>query len=85
MEEPDLANDPRKYVRLAAELRAKIAAGTLAPGEPTPSRATLAQQTGWSPLTCAKALRLLESEGLLTRYKGLGYFVKLPGGAAPQE
>jgi DNA-binding GntR family transcriptional regulator len=75
MKEPDLAGDPRKYVRLAADLRAKISDGTLAPGQPTPSRTKLAEQTGWSPLTCAKALRLLESEGLLTFYKGLGYFV----------
>lgn len=76
MTEPNLANDPRKYVRLAADLRAKISDGTLAPGNPTPSRAKLAEQTGWSPLTCAKALRLLEGEGLLTRVKGLGYFVR---------
>ena len=78
-EEPELtaprASDPRKYVRLAADLRAMIADGTLAPGQPTPSRVTLAQQTGWSPLTCVKALRLLASEGLLTRVEGLGYFV----------
>lgn len=76
MKEPDPADDPRKYVRLAAELRAQIADGRLAPGQPAPSRTKLAEQTGWSPLTCAKALRLLESEGLLTRYKGLGYFVR---------
>ncbi len=72
---PDPANDPRKYVRLAADLRAKIADGTLASGQPTPSRNKLARQTGWSPLTCVKALQLLEGEGLLTRVKGLGYYV----------
>ena len=73
---PDPANDPRKYVRLAAELRAKIADGTLTPGQPTPSRSKLAEQTGWSPLTCVKALQLLESEGLLKRVEGLGYYVR---------
>ena len=73
---PDPANDPRKYVRLAADLRAKIADGTLTPGQPTPSRAKLAEQTGWSPLTCVKALQLLESEGLLKRVEGLGYYVR---------
>lgn len=67
--------DPRKYVRLAADLRAGIADGTLAPGQRAPSRAALARQTGWSPLTCVKALRLLADEGLLTRVDGLGYFV----------
>lgn len=75
MEEPDLTNDPRKYVRLAADLRAKIADGTLAPGQRTPSRNELAKLTGWSPLTCAKSLRLLASEGLLTWYRGIGYVV----------
>jgi DNA-binding GntR family transcriptional regulator len=77
-DEPDPSADPRKYIRLAAELRQKIADGTLAPGQPTPSRVQLAAQTGWSRLTCVKALRLLEREGLLTRYPGLGYHVTQP-------
>lgn len=74
--EPDPSADPRKYVRLAAELREQIEDGTLAPGKPVPSRVQLAAQTGWSPITCVKALRLLEHEGLLSRYPGLGYFVR---------
>jgi GntR family transcriptional regulator len=74
--ELDPSADPRKYVRLAAELRQQIEDGTLAPGKPVPSRVQLAARTGWSVITCVKALRLLEHEGLLRRYPGLGYFVR---------
>jgi DNA-binding GntR family transcriptional regulator len=68
-------NDPRAYIRLAAELRRDIAEGKLAPGQPTPSITTLSQQYGHARQTCAKALRLLVDEGLLIRYPGLGYYV----------
>ena len=56
-------------------LRRQIAEGTLAPGMPTPSITTLSQQYGHARQTCAKALRILEDEGLLTRIPGLGYYV----------
>ena len=68
-------SDPRAYIRLAARLRREIAEGTLAPGMPTPSITTLSQQYGHARQTCAKALRTLEDEGLLTRIPGLGYYV----------
>ena len=68
-------SDPRAYVRLAARLRREIAEGTLTPGIPTPSITTLSQQYGHARQTCAKALRTLEDEGLLTRIPGLGYYV----------
>jgi len=68
-------SDPRAYVRLAARLRREIAEGILAPGMPTPSITTLSQQYGHARQTCAKALRTLEDEGLLTRIPGLGYYV----------
>ena len=67
--------DPRAYIRLAAELRRAIADGTYPPGTPTPSITTLSQRYGHARQTCAKALRLLVDEGLLTRYPGLGYYV----------
>ena len=74
-------SDPRAYVRLAARLRREIAEGTLAPGMPTPSITTLSQQYGHARQTCAKALRTLEDEGLLTRIPGLGYYVTGATGA----
>ena len=69
-------SDPRAYVRLAARIRRDIAEGKLAPGNPTPSITTLSQQYGHARQTCAKALRVLEDEGLLVRIPGLGYYVK---------
>lgn len=68
-------SDPRAYVRLAARLRRQIADGTLAPGMPTPSITSLCQELGHARQTCAKALRILEDEGLVNRVPGLGYFV----------
>ncbi|MGD0062922.1 MAG: winged helix-turn-helix domain-containing protein [Streptosporangiaceae bacterium] len=73
-------SDPRAYVRLAARLRREIAEGTLAPGMPTPSITTLSQQYGHARQTCAKALRTLEEDGLLTRIPGLGYYVTATAG-----
>ena len=74
-------SDPRAYVRLAARLRREIAEGKLTPGMPTPSITTLSQEYGHARQTCAKALRTLEDEGLLTRIPGLGYYVTGTTGA----
>ena len=68
-------SDPRAYVRLAELLRGRIESGELAPGQPVPSITTLTQEHGMARETAAKALRLLEGEGLLVRYPGLGYYV----------
>lgn len=69
--------DPRAYVRLAAMLRQQIADGTLQPGGRTPSLTHLSHEYGHPRLTCSKALRMLEGEGLLTRIPGLGYHVRV--------
>jgi DNA-binding GntR family transcriptional regulator len=68
-------SDPRAYIRLAELLRGRIESGELAPGQPAPSITTLTQEHGMARETAAKALRLLEGEGLLVRYPGLGYYV----------
>ena len=75
---PGGRDDPRKYVRLAALLREQVMNGALKPGNPPPSITTLSQQYGYARQTCAKALRLLEGEGLLVRIPGLGYYVVDP-------
>jgi DNA-binding GntR family transcriptional regulator len=67
--------DPRAYLRIAAGLRSRVEAGELRPGQAAPSITVLARQTGRARQTCGKALRLLEGEGLLARYPGLGYYV----------
>jgi DNA-binding GntR family transcriptional regulator len=73
------AADPRKYVQIAALLRGQILDGTLRPGDCAPSISTLAaEHGGWARQTCAKALHMLEAEGLLLRVHGLGYFVAGP-------
>jgi DNA-binding GntR family transcriptional regulator len=65
--------DPRPYIRMAARLRRQILAGEIAPGQPVPSLATLSREFGHARMTCGKAMRLLEQEGLLTFIPGLGY------------
>ncbi|HEY1003278.1 MAG TPA: GntR family transcriptional regulator [Streptosporangiaceae bacterium] len=57
--------DPRAYVRLAAIVRQQIIDGTLERGQPAPSITRLSQEHGHARPTCAKALRMLEGEGLL--------------------
>jgi Helix-turn-helix domain/Bacterial regulatory proteins, gntR family len=54
-----------RYVRLAASLRDQITGGALRPGQAAPSGAALSRVTGYSTLTCRKALRVLIGDGLL--------------------
>jgi hypothetical protein len=54
-----------KYARVAAAIRRQIADGTLRPGQPAPSGAELSRATGFSTLTCRKALRRLIADGIL--------------------
>jgi DNA-binding transcriptional regulator YhcF (GntR family) len=54
-----------KYVRAAELVRGRIADGTLRPGEPAPSSAALARATGFSALTCRRALSILVKDGVL--------------------
>ncbi len=70
-------------MRLAAQLRRQITDGTIQPGMPTPSITSLCQEHGHARQTCAKALRVLEDEGLVNRVPGLGYFVTRRADAAP--
>lgn len=52
-----------KYAQVAESIRAQIAEGTLKPGQPAPSGAPLARATGYSTLTCRRALRTLIKDG----------------------
>ena len=67
--------DPRVYVRIAADLRRRIEADELKPGQPVPSITTLCQEWGVARETAAHALTVLEGEGLVRRYPGRGYYV----------
>jgi hypothetical protein len=65
MNNPAAASSLPKYARVAANVRAQIAAGMLVPGASAPSGAELARATGYSALTCRKALGVLIKDGVL--------------------
>lgn len=69
--------DPRRYRRIAEDVRALIMSGQVANGQPVPSVTALAERYGTARQTASRALRLLADEGLLTRYPGFGYYVTL--------
>ncbi|WP_037892225.1 GntR family transcriptional regulator, partial [Streptomyces sp. Tu 6176] len=53
------------YLRIAAEIRRRIADGELAPGERVPSTRRIAEQWGVALATATKALTTLRLEGLV--------------------
>jgi DNA-binding GntR family transcriptional regulator len=66
--------DPRAYMRLYAQLKARIEGGELAAGARL-SIGLIADEFDVSRDTVQKALRLLERDGLIERYEGLGWYV----------
>ena len=72
-----VTGDPRRYARVAADVRRQIDDGTLKPGDTVPA-VPLARQHGVDPHTAVKGLRLLAEEGRLRRYPGIGYAVTAP-------
>ena len=62
------------YSRVKAFLKAGLAAGRWRPGELMPSEAELVAQFGVSRMTANRALRELQSEGLVERVQGVGTF-----------
>ena len=67
--------DPRPYVQLAARFRDRITSGQIPPGHFLPSITHLRRAHGYARGTCSKSMRILESEGLVVRVRGLGYYV----------
>lgn len=72
MVDPDVPEPA--YVQLAGILRARIASGEIT-GR-LPSERTLQQETGLSPMTIRRAVRLLRDEGLVVTVVGRGTFVR---------
>lgn len=62
--------------RLAAELRADIESGSLAPGAKLPSERELAERHGMARNTVRQAVRLLAESGLVVSEHGRGVFVR---------
>lgn len=69
-------NDPRLHVRIEADLRSKIAAGKLKPGQALPTIHELRETYGCCRQTAARPLQRMLNAGLLIRYPGLGYYVR---------
>ena len=61
-----MTGGPRQ-AQAAALVRAQVADGTLRSGQAAPSGDHLVRLTGFSPLTCRKALRDLVADGTLAR------------------
>jgi len=66
------------YLRVAAELRDKIANGELQPGDQVPSIVKLGEQYGISRGTARRVLVQLRDWGLVEITPGWGSFVKAP-------
>jgi GntR family transcriptional regulator len=67
-----------KYERIADDLRAKIRAGALKPGDQLPNEQTLLATHRVSLPVVRQALDLLEAEGLVDRVHGRGTYVRVP-------
>ena len=66
------------YLQIAEQLRARIVAGSLRPGDALPTEFDLKDQYGVSRATVRQALDTLEREGLIYREQGRGTFVAHP-------
>jgi DNA-binding transcriptional regulator YhcF (GntR family) len=71
MEEP-------RYRRIAAELRKRIEAGELAPGDRVPSTREITRRWGVAMATATKALTELRHDGLVRAVPGVGTVVDVP-------
>jgi GntR family transcriptional regulator len=63
------------YLQIQSQIERRIAAGSLAAGEPLPSVRTLAKQLRINPNTVVRAYRELEHLGLVETRHGEGTFV----------
>ena len=63
------------YVQVAEQIRQRIAAGVLVPGEQLPTVRRLATHLLINPNTVVRVYRDLEQEGLLETRRGSGTFV----------
>lgn len=64
-----------RVATIAANLRRRIVAGNLSPGDHMPSVRELARTTGVSAFTAARVYDLLVAEGIVDARRGAGYFV----------
>jgi GntR family transcriptional regulator len=67
----------KAYEQIADDLRQRIRAGELVPGDRLPAETTLVEEYGKSLPTLRQALGLLQAEGLIEKQHGRGNFVRL--------
>lgn len=63
------------YRQIVEQVLRLIASGQLGPGDEMPSVRAVALQHAINPMTVSKAYSLLESDGMLTRRRGVGMVV----------
>ncbi|MFI6228495.1 GntR family transcriptional regulator [Micromonospora echinospora] len=68
--------EPPSYQRVVDDLRSRILAGELAPGDKLPTERELQQRWGFSTTVVKNALALLRSEGLIEGRRGSGNYVR---------
>lgn len=72
------------YQRIIEDIKSKIEAGVLTPGEKLPSIRIMAGQYSTSQTTVKVALAILRSQGIVRGHQGKGSYVA-EAGEAPQE
>lgn len=73
------------YEQIVKELRRRIDAGEILPGEKVPSIALLCRDFQVSTVTALRALRELTAAGYLTNLAGRGYFAAKPAVVRPKR
>jgi GntR family transcriptional regulator len=68
----------KRYERIAGDLRQRIRAGELAPGDRLPAEAAMSDEYRVSVPTVRQALGVLQAEGLVEKRHGQGNFVRKP-------
>jgi GntR family transcriptional regulator len=66
------------FEQLAAILRGRIEDGTYLPGSRLPTHLALEAESGLSPMTVRRAVRLLSEQGWVRTRRGRGTFVVPP-------
>jgi DNA-binding GntR family transcriptional regulator len=74
-----------KHAQAAQLVRAWIAKGALRPGATAPSGAALARVTGYSSLTCRRALRELAKDGTLVPGPSQNARLRVPAPGPPRD
>lgn len=67
------------WLQIHDRLHAALSSGALPPGEKLPSETALAKRFGVTRVTLRRALRQLQTAGLLQARKGVGVFARRPG------